>query len=72
MKKALFIIIIGLSACSAKDNQENVSTDTTSKFKKINAQEVDTLKKLPVKQKSFEQKADDRLDKIMNKRKYVK
>ncbi|MFC3563569.1 hypothetical protein [Pedobacter jamesrossensis] len=72
MKKALFVIIIGFSACSAKDNQENVSTDTTSKFKKINAQEVDTLKKLPVKQKSFEQKADDRLDKIMNKRKYVK
>ncbi|SFH48858.1 hypothetical protein [Pedobacter insulae] len=73
MKKALFIIIIGLSACTTENKQANISVaDTTSKFKNIDSVKVDTLNKAPAKEKSFEQQADERLDKIIKKRKNVK
>ncbi|WP_449436538.1 hypothetical protein [Pedobacter steynii] len=73
MKKALFIIIIGLSACTTENKQANISTaDTTSKFKNIDSAKLDALNKTPAKEKSFEQQADERLDKIMKKKKYVK
>jgi len=71
MKRALFVIIIGLSACTAENKQANVSVDTTSKFKNIDSSKVDTLNKAPAKEKSLEQQADERLDKIMKKKKYV-
>lgn len=64
MKKMLFVIIIALSACTAENKQNKISADTSSKN--------DTVKKVLAKEKSLEQQEDERLDKIMKKRKNVK
>ena len=69
MKNILFVLMIGLGACTSEKKQTTVVSDTTSVIKNVDTIKKDTVKVSPVKEKSIEQKADDRLDKIMKKRK---
>ncbi|PWS25939.1 hypothetical protein DHW03_19085 [Pedobacter yonginense] len=72
MKKILFVLMLGLGACTSENKQTSVVTDTTTVIKNVDTIKKDTVKVAPVKEKSIEQKADDRLDNIMKKRKSVK
>lgn len=72
MKKILFVIVIGISACTTGSKQPKLLTDTSSKINNANSSKIDTGVKALVKEKSLEQQADERLDRIMKKRKYVK
>jgi len=72
MKKILFVLMLGLVACTSENKQTNVVTDTTTVVKDVDTIKKETVKVSPVKEKSIEQKADDRLDNIMKKRKSVK
>jgi hypothetical protein len=64
MKRILFVLAIGLSACNSQKKEATV-IDTTATNQKIDTKK-DTV------EKSEEVKADDRLNKIMKNRKNVK
>jgi len=72
MKKILFLLILGLGACTGENKQTSIGTDTTTVIKNLDTIKKDTVNDAPEKEKSIDQKADDRLDNIMKKRKSVK